>query len=277
MKRLLPILMLAGFTAPLAAAEKDSKLYELRVYWAAEGKLDALNARFRDHTMKLFEKHGMTNICYWVPLDSKDHRLVYVLCHKDKATADASWKGFMADEEWKKVYAESEKGGKLATKVEHVWLTKTDFSPEKPGRAEGEHVFELRTYVATPNNLPLLLDRFRNHTTKLFEKHGITNIAYTTIADSDKITNGKLLKALSPAGGEKADVKADDEARGSALIYVLAHKDEATAKKNFEAFRADSDWIAAKAESEKKGGGSLTAKDGVKSLFLKTTDYSPNK
>ena len=94
----------------LFAEEKapDPRLFELRVYHAMPGKLDSLLTRFRDHTTKLFEKHGMTNIGYWVPVDNKDNILVYLLAYPDRAAHDASWKAFLGDEEWKKVLSASE-------------------------------------------------------------------------------------------------------------------------------------------------------------------------
>ena len=110
--------------------ESTTMLYELRTYYTPEGKLDDLNARFRDHTMKLFEKHGMKNIIYWTPVD-KPNTLIYVIAHKDKAAADASWAAFREDPEWKKVAEETQRNGKLVEKVESVYLTPTDYSPHK--------------------------------------------------------------------------------------------------------------------------------------------------
>ena len=113
-----------------AAAEEKPMLYELRTYYTPEGKLDALNARFRNHTMKLFEKHGMKNIMYWTPVD-KPNTLIYVIAHKDKDAAAASWKAFREDPEWKKVAEETQRDGKLVEKVESVYMTPTDYSPHK--------------------------------------------------------------------------------------------------------------------------------------------------
>ena len=110
--------------------ETQSMLYELRTYYTPEGKLKDLNARFRNHTMALFEKHGMKNIIYWTPVD-KPNTLIYVIAHKDKAAADASWDAFRNDPEWKKVAEETQRNGKLVDKVESVYLTPTDYSPHK--------------------------------------------------------------------------------------------------------------------------------------------------
>ncbi|MFO0809176.1 MAG: NIPSNAP family protein [Gemmataceae bacterium] len=268
--------MLLGSTAN--AADKDARLYELRVYYAAPGKLDALHARFRDHTLKLFERHGMTNIGYWVPESNPDNRLVYLLAHKDRDSATASWKAFIADADWQKAYKASETNGKLAAKADAFFLTATDFSPSlaaaKPGT---DRVFELRTYVTPAKGLDAIQARFRDHTIKLFEKHGMTNLAYWSLAKDDKATLGKLLTDVAPAGQEKFEGDAKLPAGPVTLVYLLAHDSVEKRTKSFDAFRADPDWTKARTASEAKAGGSLTLKDGVKSLILKATDYSPMK
>src|SRR4051812_49799096 len=94
----------------LSAADEKPKmrLYELRVYTAAPGKLDALNARFRDHTVKLFEKHGMTNVGYWLPIDNKDNKLVYLLSFPNMEARTRAFAAFGADPDWQKASRESE-------------------------------------------------------------------------------------------------------------------------------------------------------------------------
>lgn len=245
----------AALTAqtPQPAPKSAAPLYELRVYTAAEGKLDALNARFRDHTTKLFERHGMTNVGYWVPIDNTDGKLYYVLSYPDADARKQSWAAFLADPEWKKAAADSEKGGRLVAKIEEHFLVPTDYSPAvKPSAGKDDRVFELRTYSASPGNLAALHARFRDHTLKLFEKHGMTNLWYWT-----------------PAPGQKGS----DET----LVYMLAHKSAEARDKSFEAFRMDPAWSNARTTSERKAGGSLTVKDGVKSVLMKPTDYSPIK
>jgi hypothetical protein len=141
----------------VSAREKapDSRLFELRTYYAEPGKLDHLLARFRDHTTKLFEKHGMTNIGYWVPVDNRDNLLVYLLAYPDRAARDASWKEFIADEDWKKAAAASEADGKLVGKADQLFLTSTDYSPGfSTVSDEGERLFEMRTYTTTKGNSP---------------------------------------------------------------------------------------------------------------------------
>ena len=246
----------AGLSVMPARSEEkpaDGRLFELRTYHADPGKLDALLGRFRDHTCKLFEKHGMTNVGYWVPVENPDRLLVYLLAYPDRAARDAAWKGFLADEDWKKAAAASEVNGKLVAKIEERFLTATDFSSAfAPAAGGADRLFEMRTYTTTPGKLPDLHRRFRDHTTGLFAKHGMTNGGYFRLT----------------AGQEGAD---------NTLLYFLAHRDAAAAEKSWAAFRADPAWVAAKKASEEAAGGSLTVPDGVKSIFLKPVDFSPVK
>ncbi len=126
----------AGFltaTAVSSHAASRQRVFELRTYTAADGKLDALQARFRDHTVKLFEKHGMTNIGYWPPADAPlaANTLIYLLAHESRDAAKKSWDGFRADPDWAKARTASEVNGRLTTKVESVYLNPTDFSRMK--------------------------------------------------------------------------------------------------------------------------------------------------
>jgi len=254
MKSLLLLLGLSLGLAALPAGASDTRLFEMRTYYAASGKTDALLARFRDHTLKLFARHGMENIGYWVPLDEKDgtNRLVYVLAYPNRSAREQAWKDFSADPEWQTVARESEKGGRLVEKVEQRFLTATDYSPAIAPAVKSPRVFELRTYTATPGKLGDLNARFRDHTVKLFANHGIVSVAYWT-----------------PETGQPG---ADDT-----LVYLVAHPSRAAAAEAFKAFGADPAWQAARKASEEKAGGSLTVKDGVKSVFLQATDFSPTR
>ena len=114
-----------------ADEQKDAPpVYELRTYVANAGKMEDLHKRFREHTLKLFEKHGMKNIAYWTPLDKPD-TLVYVLAHKSRDAAKKSWEEFQKDPEWQAVYKASHKNGPLVLKVESQFLKATDYSPMK--------------------------------------------------------------------------------------------------------------------------------------------------
>lgn len=106
-------------------------VYELRVYHVNGGKLDDLLRRFRDHTMQLFEKHGIKNVAYWLPTDDplKGKTLVYMLVHPSREAADANWKSFREDPEWVSVKSKSEASGALVEKVDSTFLALTDFSP----------------------------------------------------------------------------------------------------------------------------------------------------
>jgi len=114
-----------------AGAESTGKVFEIRTYHTFPDRLDALHKRFREHTMKIFEKHGMTNVGYWVPQDSPAHEstLIYVISHPSREAAKANWAAFSADPEWKKVSDDSQKDGKIVERVESVFVDATDYSP----------------------------------------------------------------------------------------------------------------------------------------------------
>jgi len=114
--------------------QASSTVYELRVYHALPGKLGDLLARFRDHTMQLFERHGIKNVAYWTPTDEpqKGNTLIYILRHPGREAATANWKAFQDDPEWKSVRDKSEANGKLVEKIDSTFLVLTDFSPRLP-------------------------------------------------------------------------------------------------------------------------------------------------
>ena len=117
----------------VAHAQSATRVFEMRTYTAAPGKFPALQTRFRDHTLRIFEKHGMQNIGYWIPADppNSENTLTYIIAHKDRESAKKSWAEFGADPEWQKVRTESQKDGSLTVKVESVFLNPTDYSPIK--------------------------------------------------------------------------------------------------------------------------------------------------
>ena len=126
----LPGLAAAFSDFAFGAEQSSTTVYELRVYHTLEGKLPDLLKRFRDHTTKLFERHGMKNVAYWVPMDepAKSNMLIYILAHASREAAAANWKAFQADPEWIEVRSKSEEPGKIVDKVESTFMTKTDFS-----------------------------------------------------------------------------------------------------------------------------------------------------
>jgi hypothetical protein len=123
----------AGFNQLRAADAPPARVFELRTYHTLPGRLDALNQRFRNHTLKLFEKHGMTNIAYWTFQDSpsKESTLIYVISHASREQAKKNWAAFQADPEWKRVSEESQRDGKIVEKVDSVFLDAVDYSPMK--------------------------------------------------------------------------------------------------------------------------------------------------
>jgi NIPSNAP len=130
----LAVMAISGMVAGLPAADSSSeRFFEMRIYTAAEGKLDDLNKRFRNHTNKLFVKHGMTLIGYWTPTDgpkSKD-TLIYILAYPSQEAREKSWKDFQNDPDWKTARDASEVNGKLVAKVESTFMKPTDYSPIK--------------------------------------------------------------------------------------------------------------------------------------------------
>jgi NIPSNAP len=134
MIRTLSFVLAGGLAAAGAIAAEGPRTFELRTYTAAPGKLDALHARFRDHTQALFAKHGMKVIGFWVPIDKdrgSDNTLVYLLEFPDRAAREKSWDAFRKDPQWIAVRDASEVNGKLAEKVDSLLLTATDYSPMK--------------------------------------------------------------------------------------------------------------------------------------------------
>jgi heme-degrading monooxygenase HmoA len=230
-----------AMTLPLAA-----EVYELRIYKTRPGKLDELNARFRDHTMRLFEKHGIESMGYWVPTEeaASKNTLIYVIKHDSREAAKESWKAFLADPEWKRAAAESGVGG-LAEPPKSTYMEMTDYSPEYEN-ADGDEddVFELRIYKAAEGKLGKLDARFRDHTIDLFEKHGIKSVAYWHPTDP-------------PAASDT-------------LIYIIEHESREAAKGSWKAFASDPAWKKAARES---GVGRLAERPT--SIYMKATDYSP--
>ena len=233
-----------------AQSDANSRLYELRVYYASEGKLQDLINRFQQHTLTYFSNYNMRLEGFWLPLgENKENKLVYLLSYPSREARDKSWKEFMGDKGWIAVMKNSAVNGEIVAKVESTFLKTTDFSPNNM-QSVGNRVFELRTYKTTPNHLPNLMSRFRDHTLKLFENYGMTNIIYLTPTDKEQ--------------------GSDD-----LLIYFLAHKTKEDGLASFKAFGANPEWQAVKKASEENAGGPLTI--SVKSEYLVPADFSSLK
>lgn len=250
---LIPTLIWLSFLCMARTEAHDSRVYELRTYYAEEGKLDALLDRFGDHTCQIFQKHGIENIGYWIPEDNPDNALVYIIAFPSRLDRESMWKAFIDDPEWKAAYQASIANGKLVRKIDSLFLRATDYSmPVKRVQSEPERLFELRTYKASEGRLHHLDARFRNHTIGLFAKHGMENLVY-----------------LHPM--------ADQEGASDTLIYLIAHRDKAARQASFAAFRDDPEWREARANSEARAGGSLTVRGGVTSQLMHPTYFSPMK
>lgn len=250
--RQLILTLATTFGVAMTAVAKDERVYELRRYTATPGQLDAMTALIKDCGLPAFARHGIKLEAAMRPLKNPDGVLVVLYSFPSVAERTRSWDAFRADADWVKG---KEAAGGVVKKFDALLLSTTDFSPDLTKLDAGEpgRVFELRTYTATPNNLPLLNGRFRDHTLKLFEKYGMANIVYFNLLE----------------GEPDAD---------KMLVYLLAHKSDAARAKSFDEFRKDADWNAARVASEKAGGGSLTvAKTGVLSVVLTPLEWSPLK
>ena len=233
--------------ASFSSAIADDGVYELRVYTCEPGKLEALNSRFENHTMRLFEKHGMKNIAYWTPTDESDNRLIYIIRHESRDAAKKSWDAFRNDSEWKEVAkASREAHGKILAKgPESTYMSVTDYSPEV-GHAAAGKLYEIRTYITNEGKLDNLNARFRDHTMKIFARHGLKSFAYWTPTDGEKASN--------------------------TLIYVLEYENRDAAKAGWKGFGGDPEWKAARTASEKDG---KILAERPQSTYMAPTSYSP--
>ncbi len=177
MKKYFVLLGLLVLVVATICAQPDNLLYELRIYTAEKGKLNELHKRFRQHTLGLFEKHGMTNVAYWTPIDNPDEKLYFALSYPNLAARDAAWAAFQADTVWQRVKKQSEMRGGLVANAQSIYLKTTPYSP-KDFKPNCPRVWELRIYTTPPGRLVYLNQRFRDHTMKLFKKHGMRNIIY---------------------------------------------------------------------------------------------------
>ncbi|RYG04493.1 MAG: NIPSNAP family protein [Chitinophagaceae bacterium] len=227
------------------AQQKDTKMYELRVYYCHPGKLDDLVKRFTDHTAGLFEKHGMVNVGYWIPVDNQDNALYYVLSFPNRESRDKSWAAFNNDPVWKDVAKKSEESGKIIKNIVSTFMSAAPVSPAiTKSSGKTDRSFELRTYTPEPGRLDELVNRFKNHSIALLKKHGATHIAYW--------------------------ITQEEPEAPSKLIYMLAFPSVDQGKASWDAFRKDPEWIKAKAESEKDHP--IVQK--TESIFMKPTSFS---
>lgn len=236
----------------VCSSQSVADVYELRTYTTNKGKLDDLHARFRNHTIRLFKKHGMESVGYWVPTDGAKSKntLIYILKHKSRDAARASWKAFVMDPEWKKAFRASRKDGPLlAMRPKSVFMQATDYSPKFDNQKKGgDAVFELRIYRCNKGKLKNLDKRFRDHTIKIFNRFGMKSVGY-----------------WHPM---------DEPLSGDTLIYILRHNSREAAQKSWMSFRADKEWQKVARESQKDG---KFLRQRPISVYMKATDYSAIK
>lgn len=124
---------LGGVFQSRVDAQSKNRVFELRTYTAPEGKLGELQARFRNHTVKLFEKHGITSVGYFVPQDAplSQNTLIYLLAHKDRESAKQNWAAFQKDPDWQAAFKASQANGTLTSQVLSVFMDPLDFSQMK--------------------------------------------------------------------------------------------------------------------------------------------------
>lgn len=225
-------------------------LYELRTSKAAYSGMPALHARFREHTLSLFERHGMENVAYWTnAVGGRNDELTYLLRYDSMAAREVAWAGFMADPDWQGVFKETNAaaGGLLSEWIDNRFLIPTDFSPaDHGGPSDSPRLFEWRSYTASLDRMSELLARFRETAMPKFAEHGATSIGYW----------------LNAVGG-----------RNDELQYCLAFNDMTHREAAFASFGADPEWQRVRSESN--ANGNLVAH--LSNRFLVATDYSPLK
>ncbi len=229
---------------------KLSKLtfFEWRTYYCYPDRLDNLLARFENHTMELFEKHRMVNLGYWVPIDNQENKLVYLMGYAGREQRDQAWEAFRNDPVWKDAKAASEEDGPIVDSITNWFMTYTDYSPKWSFEKAGPRIFSHRTYYTHSGKLEALHARFRDQTLGLFEKNGMTNIAYFD---------------LDP-GHPDAD---------RAMTYFITFPDTTARKESWESFLADPDWKTAYANSIQNG----PLVDTITHDLLLPTSFSPTK
>ncbi len=216
-------------------------LYELRVYDAVPGKLQALNDRFANHTVGFFKSHGIGMLGFWTDEIGTYNKLTYITIFENMGDRESKVNAFQADSDWQRARAETERDGPLVDRVHNSFMRLTSYSPEPRIRS---NLQELRIYEALPGKLSLLHDRFANHTTALFQRHGMDVIGYWT----------------------------QEVGTSNQLVYMLGYANLADRERSWSAFAADPDWQSAIAESNKKYGPLESTSHNT---ILRPTSYSP--
>ncbi|MCH7399303.1 NIPSNAP family protein [Belliella sp. DSM 107340] len=240
------ILFLVSFS--ILASAQDSRYFEMRTYTAHEGKRSDLISRFENHTLQLFEKNGIENIAYFIPLDPTDYKLTFIIAYPDKDSREKLWEKFANDPEWTKVKNSSESNGPLVSNIEQTFMVNAnDLSPEMSKLSSKKKIFELRKYDLEPGKVDAINARFRDYTREIFPRYGMTNVMYWYTVEEE---------GVQPK-----------------LVYLLAHKNEKMANFGNAKFEEDADWKKIKAASEMNGP--IVKK--VEMKYLKALSFSPMK
>ncbi len=239
---------------PLKPAPRllEGPIYELRIYQANEHRFQHLIKRFRLHTDRIFKRRGMEPVGYFIPTDGsrkKKRRFVYLLKHPSRYAAYKNWNLFNNDREWDSVLDIPEFQRLLSEKPISIFMNENEYSAvaenaiEKPGG-----IYELRTYTTNPGKLANLNARFRDHTTRIFAKHGMKSVGYWTPFDNPEVDN--------------------------TLIYLIHHANRLQADANWKAFLADPEWQ--KVAKESQVDGKFLAQPPER-IYLQATEFSPLK
>lgn len=255
-----PLDVALGLHAGLDATEKRRELvtnerlrqgpiYELRIYKANEHRFQNLITRFREYTDRIFARHHMNALGYWIPTDGtprQKRRIVYLLKHASRYEAYANWIHFSNDREWEKVLDMPRFGGLLAEKPTSIFMTENDYSAKVAGSIEKSGgVYELRTYTCNEGKLAAINARFRDHTSRLLDKHGMKNVSHWTPFDLPASQN--------------------------TLIVLIHHQSRQQADTNWESFLSDPAWQRVAKESQQNGKFLAKPPDQI---FLRPLDFS---
>lgn len=226
--------------------EGTSTYFEMRKYYANPGKLPDLVKRFEEHTLRLFEKSGMENLMYFVPVENEDNSLTYILGYPDQKARDRMWDKFANDPEWQAAKKASEVNGPLVKSVDQTFMRLAPGLNDLP-KQQPSGVFQLRKYTCFDGRLGNLIVRFQNHTQALFDKQGLKNYPYWVTVERD--------------GSQPR------------LVYLLGDKDLPTFERAWQNFVKDPAWAKAKNESELDG----KIVENVEAVYLKSLPFSPIK
>lgn len=278
--RMLIAAMLMTFVSSFANAE-DKAVYELQCFTLREGTGAKYEQLVKTAGLDAVKKVDVKLLGAWKPTNAADERLILLFSHASKENATMAWDAVKADADWIQANSQfTQANGNVVTGFKRIYLDPLSFGNNLESllkKDSGSNTYELRTYVTSPGNLKNLYNRFSNHTVKLFEKHGMTNVIYWSVDKNDSVTDANLIKALAPAGAAMPDLNPPTVAHENMLVYFLAHQSEEAGKASFNKFRVDPTWKSALEASEKNAGGSLTVPKGVFSLYLTPCEFSPLK